>query len=105
MTYEILNMEQLDKISGGTFAETAADAALLKYLKKGKLEGKLIKKDYGMPSAVFHWDKVSNEVDKAWEKLGIRCITKPFRDNDYFDTTTQTSVTRKEAHALANKRI
>ena len=68
---------KLNMVTGGDFDETAWDSWAL-YRKH------LIDHRYSTAEMVFHWVKYSAEVDSAWNKAGIRCLSKPFKSNQYF---------------------
>lgn len=75
-TEEILSVEELDLVSGGSYKETSQDTKVL-------YEYGLVNDEFNKIDTVISWDSVSNMVDKGWEKAGISCITKPYSGNEY----------------------
>ena len=91
---EILNLDELDNISGGTINETSKDSQDLFNLG-------LIKEKFDNFETVHFWNKISNAVDQGWAKVGISCFTKPFGENSYSIGNKQ--LTRDEAIQMAQK--
>ena len=50
---------------------------------------------------IFNWKEVSNDVDAAWARAGVRSVSRTFGENDYYIDGKK--VTREEAfkHALS----
>ena len=75
---EKLSDEELDVVAGGTVAQTTADQTFL--YKHG------LTKETGYNNfwTFIAWLDISRAVDIGWGKAGITCVTKPFKDNQYF---------------------
>lgn len=64
---------------------------------------KLMNYRHGLISTAFSWDSISWAVDRAWSKAGITCVTKPFKDNQYF--VGQKEISRDEAYKIVKEKF
>ncbi|MBR2734057.1 MAG: hypothetical protein IKD80_07420 [Selenomonadaceae bacterium] len=76
MTNEIINMNKLDLIAGGGYAETAKDSFEL-------YDRKLMDDHYTQLGTFFHWESYSPKVDDGWKKAGVHVVTHFAADNEY----------------------
>lgn len=72
-----LGDEELERMAGGTFGTTSLDSEFLHDI------------GYGIGplsnwNLIFHWDSNSAKVDAAWANFGIRCITDPCGENEFY---------------------
>ncbi len=72
-----LDMTQLDTVNGGVLGDVIDDSVLLHKLG-------LMDEEFGTMDVTFNWDYCSDQVDKAWAKIGITCVSAPAKDNQYF---------------------
>ena len=95
---EMMSDEELEKIAGGTFEETAEDSQLL--YKHGLLDNW-----HGVLGMTFRWGTFSKEVDSGWAKAGITCVTtpNPLKDNLYFKDGKP--ISRAEAYNIVEKKF
>lgn len=91
---EIMSDEELDNVAGGTGGQTYNDSKLLY--------------EYGFADTwhtdlhfMFHWGD-SAEVDEGWRKAGITCVTKPFKDNQYFMDGKEITMAEARDYLKAN---
>ena len=87
-----INLEQLGKVSGGNELETQEDSE--KLFKLGLLD-----KPYGDDDLAFDWHRSSSNIDAAWAKVGITCVTNFLCVNKYFYEGKK--ITRTEALEIA----
>ena len=71
-----LDMVQLGSVNGGTIGQISGDSELLHKLG-------LMDEDFGTFEVLFDWEDCADEVEKAWEKVGVKCICYPDFDNTY----------------------
>ena len=90
-----MNDDELDNVAGGGIPETSNDSKLL-------YERGLVDDWHGVETTAFRWGSYSESVDAGRSKAGITCVTKPFKDNQYFINGKE--ITRDEAynHVKAN---
>ena len=93
---EMMSDEELEKIAGGTFEETAEDSQLL--YKHGLLDNW-----YDPISLTLRWITFSKEVDKGWAKAGITCCTSPCGANKYWRNGKQ--ISREDALLYVSSKI
>ena len=93
---EQLSDDELEKIAGGTFEETAEDSQLL--YKHGLLDSW-----YDPVSLVLKRITFSKEVDKGWAKAGITCCTSPCGANKYWRNGKQ--ISREDALLYVESKI
>ena len=94
---EKLSDEELEQIAGGNITQTADDSQFL--YKHG-----LVDDWHGTPGTTFKWGTVSKEVDDAWAKAGITCVTTPvpWKNNLYFKDGKP--ISRAEAYDIVEKK-
>ena len=63
-----LTIDQLGIVSGGNEIETQEDSENL--FKLGLLD-----EAYGDDDLAFDWNRCSSNIDAAWAKVGITCVT------------------------------
>jgi len=89
------NME-LDMVAGGSIEEVVGD---FDHLRELGITGY----KYSRKEAAFYWGSsdwgVAKNLEKQWNKVGIRCVTKPLAGNTY--EYNGKSITRNEAFAIA----
>ena len=78
---EIMSDDELDKVAGGTWNQTASDSQFL--YDYGLMD------TYHYPSTMschLVWVPYSREVDEGWARAGITCVTKydEGESNQYF---------------------
>ena len=93
---ERINDEQMEMINGGNLTDTLGDARALH--DKG-----LLGDSFNMGSLINNWNRRSSQVDGAWKKLGITCVTKPSGSNLYFYEGRE--ISRKEAYGILGAEI
>ncbi|MBR5912955.1 MAG: hypothetical protein IKZ58_01120 [Selenomonadaceae bacterium] len=74
---EIMDMEQLDEVSGGGYIVTSRDSKFL-----NDLGGTDLCDRYGKFKTFFDSD-IDNEVARAWQKCGIDVCIRQYADNVY----------------------
>lgn len=91
-----MNIEQLDHVAGGSIEEVVGDFDHLRGLG-------ITGYKYSRKEAAFYWGSsdwgVAKNLEKQWNKVGIRCVTKPLAGNTY--EYNGKSITRNEAFAIA----
>ena len=87
-----INMDQLGKVSGGNEIETQEDSH--KLFKLGLLD-----EAYGDDDLTFDWLRCSSNIDAAWAKVGITCVTNFVCVNQYYFEGKK--ITRTEALEIA----
>lgn len=95
---EVLSMEELDTISGGTVYQTAMDTEFLRDIGI-KIKARSTKYVHQ------YFKEVSRELINAWKSVGVFCptiATSPFEKNTYTDLNGN-SLTRKQAMEIAMK--
>ena len=95
---ELLSMEELDNVAGGTVRETALDTEFLRDIGLD-IQGRTTK------SVHKNFSDVTSELRAAWAQVGIRCLEINSHDinkNVYADSKGNV-ITRKAAmqHALS----
>ena len=91
-----LNMEQLGIVSGGNEIETQDDSH--KLFKLGLLD-----ETYNDGELTFDWDRCSSNIDAAWAKVGITCVTNFVCINKYYFEGRK--ITRTEALEIAKNKM
>ena len=89
-----LTDEQLEQVAGSTIGQTSSDTKFL-------YDYGLMNSHYGTIPVTFEWISKSAKVDAGWAKAGITCVTKPFKDNQYFLNGKE--ISRGEAVAIVKK--
>ena len=92
---EILSDDELDQVAGGGIPETSNDSKLL-------YERGLVDDWHGVETTAFRRGSYSEAVDAGWSKAGITCVTKPFKDNQYFINGKEISRYEAYNHVKAN---
>ena len=93
---ERLNEEQMEMVDGGTFGSTADDS-------KALYQAGLMDHMYDGFITMFGWKSISEQVDAAWAKIGVTCVTKPMGTNQYFYEGRE--ISREEAYTLINQKV
>ena len=91
-----LDMKDLEIVSGGVIGEVVNDSEFLH--KYGLMDG-----DFNSFEATFNWNDCSDKVSKAWETIGITCVTHPVSDNEYFYNGHP--ITYYEAREIAKQKL
>lgn len=91
-----LDMKDLEIVSGGVIGEVVNDSEFLH--KNGLMDG-----DFNSFEATFNWNDCSDKVSKAWETIGITCVTHPASDNEYFYNGHP--ITYNEAREIAKQKL
>ena len=93
---EMLTMEELDKVAGGTIAEVSFDR---EFLRDIGFNIKWKNKDY----IYNYFDKVSKELRDTWSQAGVRC--KSISNSDYtknvYTDTSGNVISRETAMKMA----
>ena len=87
-----LTIDQLGIVSGGNEIETQEDSENL--FKLGLLD-----EAYGDDDLAFDWNRCSSNIDAAWAKVGITCVTRFVYVNLYYYEGKK--ITRSEALEIA----
>ena len=85
---EKLNEEQMEMVDGGNSYETAGDSLAL--YEKG-----LMSQCYRSGEFFWNWKSLSPQVDEAWKKIGVTCVTGSPGHNEYYYEDRQ--ISRQEA--------
>lgn len=72
-----INPEELEKVSGGNLGMTGSDGAFF-------CEIGVMSDYYSATGLMFHWESGSAQVDEAWAKFGITCVSAPIGNNLYY---------------------
>ena len=72
-----LDMVQLGSVNGGTIGQISGDSELLHKLG-------LMDEEFGTFEVLFDWEDCADEVEKAWNKIGITCESYATYNNSYY---------------------
>lgn len=89
---EILSLEQLEEVAGGTYFETLVDS-------KNLYEYGFVKNYVVEDSSIKSWIDIGNTVTEAWSKVGIICKFNGSTANEYsiVNGDSVTKLSRNEA--------
>jgi len=93
---EKLDDEQLEKVAGGTWAQTAGDTRFLKDLA-GLCDR------FGKTAGFFKFGTVADEACKGWNKIGIQVNPGWYSGNAYYLDGQR--ITRRQAFEYALKKF
>lgn len=91
-----LTIDQLGIVSGGNEIETQDDSH--KLFKLGLLD-----ETYNDGELTFDWERCSSNIDAAWAKVGITCVTRFAYVNLYYYEGKK--ITRSEALEIAKNKM
>ncbi len=91
-----LTIDQLGIVSGGNEIETHEDSH--KLFKLGLLD-----EAYGDDDLTFDWARCSSNIDAAWAKVGITCVTNFVCVNQYYYEGKK--IARTEALEIAKNKM
>lgn len=74
---EMLSMEELNNVVGGSLQETAQDCKFL-------YDMEILKGTYSTKAIGDNWDVATKIINDAWAKAGVTCIANKDGENEYW---------------------